>query len=171
MLAFVLSPSGRIGRGKWWLAQLVTICIIISFVVLLSLQLPGKAIDGILVTESSPGIDPMFAAEFAVFAIFLIWMGFCITVKRYHDRGKSGWWYLLQFVPIVGPIWAFIELGFCSGDDGDNDYGDGPDLNIADDLKALRKQRGQQDPVVSPTAYRPAHAIKIGGPAVFGKRG
>jgi Protein of unknown function (DUF805) len=112
----------------------------------------------------------MFVLELLVFALFLAWMGFCITVKRYHDRGKSGWWYLLQFIPIIGPIWAFIELGFCSGDDGDNDYGDGPELNIADDLNALRKQSGQQVPVASAPAYRPAPAARIGGPAVFGKR-
>jgi uncharacterized membrane protein YhaH (DUF805 family) len=171
MLAFMLNPSGRIGRAKWWLAQLVTICIIIVFVVLFSLQLSGGDINRILVDEPNFSIDPMYAAELAVFAIFLIWMAFCITVKRYHDRGKSGWWYLIQFIPIVGPIWAFIELGFCSGDDGDNDYGDGPDLNIADDLKALKKQSGQQAPVASAPGYRPAPAAKIGGPAVFGKRG
>jgi uncharacterized membrane protein YhaH (DUF805 family) len=171
MLAFMLSPSGRIGRGKWWLAQLVTICIIIIFAVLLSLQLSGGDINRVLGAEPNSSIDPMFAAELLAIAIFLIWMGICITVKRYHDRGKSGWWYLIQFIPIIGPIWAFIELGFCSGDDGDNDYGPGPDLNIGDDLKALRKQGGQQVPAASASAYRPAPATKIGGPAVFGKRG
>ena len=171
MLAFMFSPSGRFGRGKWWLAQLVIICIIIGLMVLLSLQFSGDEIIKQLSERPNPRIDPMLVLELLVFALFLAWMGFCITVKRYHDRGKSGWWYLLQFIPIVGPIWAFIELGFCSGDDGDNDYGDGPDLNIADDLNALRKQSGQAEPVATATAYRPAPAPKIGGPAVFGKRG
>jgi uncharacterized membrane protein YhaH (DUF805 family) len=171
MLAFLFSPSGRIGRGKWWLAQLVIFCIIISLMVLLSLQFSGDEIIKQLSEKPNPRIDPMLVLELLVFALFLAWMGFCITVKRYHDRGKSGWWYLLQFIPIVGPIWAFIELGFCSGDDGDNDYGDGPDLNIADDLNALRKQSGQIEPAVPAHAYRPAPATKIGGPAVFGKRG
>ena len=171
MLAFLFSPSGRIGRGKWWLAQLAFFCIIISLMVLIGLQFSGDEIIKQLSERPNPRIDPMLVLELLVFALFLAWMGFCITVKRYHDRGKSGWWYLLQFIPIVGPIWAFIELGFCAGDDGDNDYGPGPDLNIGDDLKALRKQSGQQDPVVAPPIYRPAPATKIGGPAVFGKRG
>jgi uncharacterized membrane protein YhaH (DUF805 family) len=171
MLAFLFSPLGRIGRGKWWLAQLVTIVIVIIFLVLLSMQFSGDEIIKHLSDRPNPNIDPMFVLELLVFALFLAWMTFCFTVKRYHDRGKSGWWYLIQFIPIAGPIWAFIELGFCSGDDGDNDYGDGPDLNIADDLKALRKQGGQQVPVASAPAYRPAPATKIGGPAVFGKRG
>ncbi len=170
MLAFLFSPSGRIGRGKWWLAQLVNLAIIIAFIVAVRMQFSGDDIirnfDG-----PNPSINPMFAAEFLVVVLFLIWMTFCITVKRYHDRGKSGWWYLFQFIPIVGPIWAFIELGFCSGDDGDNEYGDGPDLNIADDLKALRRQSGQAEPIATATAYRPAPAPKIGGPVVFGKRG
>ena len=171
MLAFLFSPSGRIGRGKWWLAQLVNTVIIIAFIVLVSMQFSGGDIIRNLSDRPNPSIDPMFAAEFLVVVFFLVWMTFCNNVKRYHDRGKSGWWYLIQFIPIIGPIWAFIELGFCSGDDGDNDYGDGPDLNIADDLKALRKQSGQQVPVASTPAYRPAPATKIGGPAVFGKRG
>ena len=171
MLAFLFSPLGRIGRGKWWLAQLVNVAIIIAFVVLLSIQFSGDEIISGLSDRSDPSIDPLFAAEFLVVILFLIWMTFCITVKRYHDRGKSGWWYLFQFIPIVGPIWAFIELGFCSGDDGDNEYGDGPDLNIANDLKALRKQSGRAEPVAAATAYRPASAPKIGGPVVFGKRG
>ena len=84
-----------------------------------------------------------------------------MTVKRYHDRGKSGWWYLIQFIPIIGPIWAFVELGFCSGDDGDNDYGDGPDLNIADDLKALTGNRaGSQVPVAHRSCLSPGTCRK-----------
>ena len=170
MLAFMFSSSGRIGRGKWWLAQLVTFVIIIFCIILFSVQFSRDDITKVLADSPNPSIDPMFVAELVVFALFLVWMGFCITVKRYHDRGKSAWWYLLQFIPIIGPIWAFVELGFCSGDYGDNDYGPGPDLNIGDDLKALRKQSGQQEPVVAPPTYRPAPATKIGGPVVFGKR-
>ncbi len=171
MLAFMLSPSGRIGRGKWWLAQLVNTVIIIGFIVLVSFQFSGDNVSSILSDSPNPSIDPMFAVEFLAVALFLVWMTFCINVKRYHDRGKSGWWYLIQFIPIVGPIWAFIELGFCAGDDGDNEYGDGPDLNIADDLKALRKRNGVAAPVAAATAYRPVPGPRMAGPAVFGKRG
>ncbi len=98
-------------------------------------------------------------------------MTFCLTVKRYHDRGKSAWWYLIQFIPIIGGIWALVELGFCSGDDGDNEYGDGPDLNIGDDLKALREMGGQPSPVATAATYRPAPTPRTSGPPVFGKRG
>ncbi|MGB9143934.1 MAG: hypothetical protein WCB71_17230, partial [Aestuariivirga sp.] len=38
MLAFLFSPSGRIGRAKWWLAQLVALAVgIIVFLMLIGL--------------------------------------------------------------------------------------------------------------------------------------
>jgi uncharacterized membrane protein YhaH (DUF805 family) len=43
------------------------------------------------------------------------------TVRRLHDIGKSGFWYLLCFVPLGGLVVLFWM--FRRGDDGDNDYG------------------------------------------------
>ena len=167
MLAFFFSPSGRIGRAQWWLAQIAVIAILIAVFVLLGV-LHGA-------TEPTQATDAALLAIgfliLLIISILLIWVTFCLTVKRYHDRGKSAWWYLIQFIPIIGGIWALVELGFCSGDDGDNEYGDGPDLNIGEDLKALRERGGQQGAVTSVSAYRPSPAPRTGGPPVFGKRG
>ena len=52
----------------------------------------------------------------------LLWSSLAVQTKRWHDRNKSGWWNLIGFVPIVGPIWAFIELGFLQGTYGANRY-------------------------------------------------
>ena len=73
-----------------------------------------------------------------------------ITIRRLHDRGKSGWWALVFiFVPgllqgigsrlgdpvpmmilslagVAVSIWALVELGFLRGTDGDNAYGPDP---------------------------------------------
>ena len=165
MLSFFFSPSGRIGRAQWWLAQLVVLAIVIIAVVLLFGMLNGA-------TEQARSADVLLLSiGLVIVSLMLIWMGFCLTVKRYHDRGKSGWWYLIQFIPLIGGIWALVELGFCSGDDGDNEYGGGPDLNIGEDLKALRDRSGQQSPVAALPVYRPAQAPRTSGPPVFGKRG
>jgi len=43
-------------------------------------------------------------------------------VKRCHDRGRSGWFVLLYFVPILC-LWPMIELMFFRGTIGDNEYG------------------------------------------------
>jgi Protein of unknown function (DUF805) len=61
-------------------------------------------------------------------------------VKRYHDRGKSGFWFFCTFIPFIGGFWQLIECGFCSGDDGDNDYG--PPPGAAARLKSLDREVG-----------------------------
>ena len=168
MLAFFFSPSGRIGRAQWWLAQIAVLAIAIAVIILLSV-LQG-ATDLIRPTPTNALILIVGYLILLILSLLLIWMTFCMTVKRYHDRGKSAWWYLIQFIPIIGGIWAFVELGFCSGDDGDNEYGDGPDLNIGEDLKALRNRSGQQSTAAVTPTYRPAPFPSTVGPPVFGKR-
>lgn len=54
-------------------------------------------------------------------AIFYLWLAAC--AKRFHDLDKSGWWTLVSFIPIVGPIWIFVELGLKRGTPGDNRFG------------------------------------------------
>jgi len=44
-----------------------------------------------------------------------------VLVRRLHDAGKSGWWWFIGFIPVVGPL---ILLYFAvQPSDGDNDYG------------------------------------------------
>lgn len=50
-----------------------------------------------------------------------------VSVKRLHDRNRSGWWILTILIPIVGFILAvlgLVALGFLKGDSGPNRYGD-----------------------------------------------
>lgn len=48
-----------------------------------------------------------------------------LTVRRLHDTGKSGWWYLVVLIPFAG---SFMLLGFMivDGTHGDNHYGQDP---------------------------------------------
>jgi uncharacterized membrane protein YhaH (DUF805 family) len=34
-----------------------------------------------------------------------------IVVKRCHDRGKSGFWALLLFIPVIGFLWLLVDCG------------------------------------------------------------
>lgn len=48
-----------------------------------------------------------------------------VSVRRLHDIGKSGWYYLLSLVPIVGTI--VLIIWFCQeGKIGSNEYGEDP---------------------------------------------
>ena len=51
------------------------------------------------------------------------YVGAAVSVRRLHDRDKSGWWLPLSFVPIVGWVWWLIALGLSTGARGANRYG------------------------------------------------
>ena len=50
-----------------------------------------------------------------------------IEVRRLHDIGKSGWWILLSFIPLVGII--ILIVWWCKpSQPGNNQYGPEPTL-------------------------------------------
>ena len=48
-----------------------------------------------------------------------------VQVRRLHDTNRSGGWYWLSLVPIIGIIIVFVWM-VTKGTDGDNDYGPDP---------------------------------------------
>jgi uncharacterized membrane protein YhaH (DUF805 family) len=58
--------------------------------------------------------------------VLAIWIALALHAKRWHDRGKSGWWTLIVLVPFIGAIWLFVELGCLRGTVGPNQYGADP---------------------------------------------
>jgi len=48
-----------------------------------------------------------------------------VVVRRLHDVGKSGWFYLIILIPFVGAIWMLVLL-VSNGDVGENKYGADP---------------------------------------------
>ena len=119
MFSSLFGFKGRIGRSGWWFGQLIGLTTIgVLFAAAISLQDPNR-------TEASNN-DFLFLAILIVCLVAIFVINVCSTVKRYHDRGKSGWWYFMALVPFIGGIWQLIECGFCSGDEGDNNYGPPP---------------------------------------------
>lgn len=101
--------DGRINRGKYWLG-VVVVWIVLQI-------LPD--IDG--TTDSTVGWLLSGALHIGV-----LWAVLAINIKRWHDRGKSGWWMLIGLVPFIGWIWVLIETGLLPGTEGDNQYGPNP---------------------------------------------
>ena len=53
-------------------------------------------------------------------------VGWIVEIKRWHDLNRSGWWVLINFVPLIGALVSFIVLGFVKGTDGPNRFGPDP---------------------------------------------
>ena len=65
--------------------------------------------------------------------LVLVILSWSIAIRRFHDIGKSGWYMLLLFLPILNLILP-IYLLFKSGDVSANKYGTPPKsrIDIAD---------------------------------------
>jgi uncharacterized membrane protein YhaH (DUF805 family) len=96
---------GRLKRLPWWIAT-----IMVDLALGMSAAIFGK-----------PRLSILF---FLGLAPFLIWITVAVQIKRWHDRDKSGWWFLINFVPIIGWLWVLVECGFLRGSDGANRFGD-----------------------------------------------
>ena len=101
--------DGRINRAKFWAGS---IAIWIISIVFFAIAFAMNSTIGWLL--------------FVVVYIGVIWAGLAVSIKRWHDRDKSGWWIFIVLVPIIGGLWALIETGFLEGTSGDNQYGPDP---------------------------------------------
>jgi len=92
-----------------------------AFFALLSMMLAGVAIFGAMATENTAvlvvasvlGVGVMVAA-----AVIMI----MASIKRLHDLGFSGWFYLIGMIPIVGIIW-FLYYSLKPANQEDNKFG------------------------------------------------
>ena len=59
------------------------------------------------------------------YVLLMLVPGLAVAVRRLHDVGKSGWFYLISLIPLIGSIWLLVL--FCTdGDSGDNKWGPNP---------------------------------------------
>ena len=56
--------------------------------------------------------------------------GLAVAVRRLHDVGKSGWFFLIALIPIIGSIWLLVLMATDSIH-GENKYGANPKEVIA----------------------------------------
>ncbi|MCI9173142.1 DUF805 domain-containing protein [uncultured Duncaniella sp.] len=91
--------NGRSTRAEYWYPCLY---MLICYVILLCLGKTGMILYGI-------------------FALANIIPSLAVGIRRMHDIGKSGWWILINLVPVIGGIW-FIVLAATPSKDIDNPY-------------------------------------------------
>jgi len=104
--------SGRAPRKEYWLFVLV------FYVLFFLLAFIDGAI-GTWIEEVGMGVLS------GIFGLALLLPFISTSVRRLHDTNRSGWWYLLFLIPIIGTIWILIL--FClKGTDGENRFGPNP---------------------------------------------
>jgi len=122
--------KGRITRTTYWLVSMISFVVNLIAIIVLGEAAPFLAI---------------------VFSVPAGWVALASQVKRLHDRGMSGWMSLVFVIPILGWLWALVELGFLRGTVGANRFGPDPTLGAeTPDLPSVEKSLPVAKPVVDP---------------------
>ena len=108
--------TGRARRKEYWMFALFQAIIMIVLVILDNVLGLGFDIGGI----------PLgYGVLYTIGALAHFIPGLAVNVRRLHDVGKSGWFYLIALIPFIGIIWLLV-LMCTDGDKGDNAYGPDP---------------------------------------------
>jgi uncharacterized membrane protein YhaH (DUF805 family) len=71
--------------------------------------------------RNGSGIGPLSG----LFVLIVFLPNLALSIRRLHDTGRSGWWILIGFVPIIG-FMALIYFYAIEGDADTNVYGPNP---------------------------------------------
>ena len=112
--------NGRARRKEYWMFYLFYILILIA----------AMMADNILGLSFSVGsgrseIETGYGWLYIITVLAHAVPSFACAVRRLHDTGKSGWFLLLSFIPIIGTIILLVFLCI-DGDSGDNAHGPSP---------------------------------------------
>ena len=118
---------GRVGRVGFWGFHLTVLALAGLFVILTYLTYdPLAFMNGQYSGMQILLLQSLLSYSLIAVAFMVVLCSFAVTVKRWHDRDKSGWWVLIGFVPVIGLLWTLVECGCLKGTDGDNRYGTDP---------------------------------------------
>lgn len=107
--------KGRARRKEYWTFILVNSPLYITFYIL-----------AVMISKSE-AVNPIYIIIYLILLIYFLSIlipSLAVTVRRLHDRGRSGWYILVSLIPVAG-IWLIIIMAK-EGDIGENKYGPDP---------------------------------------------
>lgn len=107
-----LDFEDRATRKEYWCFYLINMLIYI-ILSLLDIML------GVYSFEAGVGILSL------IFILVVLIPGLAVTFRRLHDIGRSGWWFLINLIPLIGPI-IFLIFMLLDSQEGENKYGLSP---------------------------------------------
>ena len=120
--------EGRARRKEYWFFVLfnILISIVLAFIDQLTGNVDAEVGLGILTgnVDAETGIGILSG----IYALGVAIPGIAVSVRRLHDTGRSGWWLLITFVPVIGAL-VFFYFMVLDSDPERNEYGPSPKGN------------------------------------------
>ena len=124
--------SGRASRSEFWVFQAILILVLsvivpfafFFFFLYLFAEIAGMSqVD----MEQHSYFLSVFSKIFmfnVLTSVAVVFLSVAVSVRRLHDTGKSGWWFISWFIPLVNLYTFYLHIK--RGDAGDNKYGSNP---------------------------------------------
>ncbi len=106
--------SGRSQRSEYWYF------VLFGFLISIGLAIIDLA-TGLVDPQQGIGLFS------GIFSLALLIPNITAGVRRLHDTGRSGWWMLLAFIPIIG---AIVLIVFYAQDSQPNENRFGPNPKV-----------------------------------------
>lgn len=117
----MLDFRGRSGRPEYWMFQFF---LMLQIAVMVALIVAFAPSDGGSLPWTSP-VTMLLTVLGTAAAVGWLWAGLALSVRRYHDQDRSGWFVLLGAIPYVGGLIAFVFMCM-PGTVGPNRFGPDP---------------------------------------------
>jgi len=123
--------SGRAQRSElWWYILFIWLVTAVlygwMFSSLAQSGMTAFSADGSFDPEAMNISFPLVPMILATgFQLITILPSISVMVRRLHDTNRSGWWYWIALVPLIGIIVLLVFM-ISKGTDGENDYGADP---------------------------------------------
>ena len=108
--------SGRARRTEFWMFVLFNMIF----------GIVAMTIDNVLgITFDLYGQSLGYGWLYLIYCLAILVPGLAVTVRRLHDIGKSGWFFLIILIPLVGAI--LLLVWYCTDSQaGENNWGANP---------------------------------------------
>ena len=117
--------KGRARRKEYWMFTLFYVVFLIALAILDRVLGMTFSFEKQCICYSLLSILIGYGWLEAIFSLALFVPSWAVSFRRLHDIGKSGWWNLLFFIPVVG--WIILIVWCCTDSQaGENKYGSNP---------------------------------------------
>ena len=106
--------SGRSRRTEYWSFKLLYYLIIFIIAILMVF----------FITDENE-LYNTFNTVYLIYSLIFLIPNISVTVRRIHDTGRSGYYFFMYFIPIVGPFFILYYC-ICDSQEQTNEFGPSP---------------------------------------------